>query len=207
MRQDDNHLGEALVRLMRRAGLKNPAVAEAAGVCSTTVSKWRSGVIVPTDAKLQHIVRLLASRGIQTSIGELRYGPGSESALAPLLDDVRRKLRETVSRGPFGDPEALQQARVRVQKLLLEFTEAGADDAFLSFAKSFLWNPANYLPSAPDPDRLVHLERLAAVVRQTLADRQTGGAGDQLRPALPKAPIKPLVVAEPARQKKPRRRR
>lgn len=58
---------------MRAAGKKNPAVADAVGVHTTTVSKWRSGAQTPGDAELQ---RLAAALGV--SAAWLRYGVEAE---------------------------------------------------------------------------------------------------------------------------------
>lgn len=59
---------------MKRAGLKNPAVAAAAGVHEKTVSKWRSDAQSPEERQLAAVAELLREHGVEVSTAYLRYG-------------------------------------------------------------------------------------------------------------------------------------
>jgi len=176
-------LGERLTSLMRRAGLKNPDVAIAARVDATTVSKWRTDVQQPDDAKLALIVDLLASRGITTSVRALRYGENGGRAVIREPGGVPYMFG--ASQVEFASTTAKQRALLRVQELALEFAEAGADDDFLSWARQFLLNSDNFAHSIggaagksfdmSDEDKLQHIEVLALVPRRILEHRHKKG--------------------------------
>lgn len=85
----------------------------------------------------------------------------------------------------FGSTAARQRALLRVQELLVEFAEAGADDEFVTWARQFLLNPDNFVHSVggaagksfemSDEDKVRHLETLALVPRGILAHRNKKG--------------------------------
>jgi transcriptional regulator with XRE-family HTH domain len=91
-------LGTRLQAAMRRAKLKNPAVAGALGVNPGTVSAWRGDAFPPTEEKIEKLAALL---DVETAW--LRYGDRGPS--------VRER---TVS------PEGLYAARKARQMLLKE---------------------------------------------------------------------------------------
>lgn len=180
--------GERLATLMRRAGLKNPDVAAAARVDATTVSKWRTDVQEPDDAKLALVAQLLATRGITTSVAYLRHGEDgtnyvSSSPIARAMGVVREgsELR-------FTSPTSAQKGRVWLETFLLELAEQGAGDEFLESTRRLLLNPSNYehgfgaaaghRDEMDDDQKLRHMQALAVGVRAALKDRlKKGGRG------------------------------
>lgn len=72
-------VGDRIMRQMKARGVKNPAVAAAAGVHPGTVSKWRHDERVPEEVQLERVAAFL---GVSTSW--LRYGENTaESGRTP----------------------------------------------------------------------------------------------------------------------------
>lgn len=157
-------LGDRLTRLMKLARLKNPDVAQVTGADATTVSKWRSDVQVPSEAKLGAIVELLRTRGVNTSVHELRHDGAHERPEPALYGGSDLE---------FDELTAKQRARVWLESLLLELAQNGATADFLAWARRFLMSSTNYQLDAPmdDEAKLRHMQGLAAGVREVLKYR------------------------------------
>jgi DNA-binding transcriptional regulator YiaG len=65
---------ERLRRMLDRAKLSNQSVAKSLGVVPETVSRWRSGGQAIDDPALKAVIALLATRGVQVTMGWMRYG-------------------------------------------------------------------------------------------------------------------------------------
>jgi hypothetical protein len=119
---------------MKRAGLKNPAVAEAAGVHPTTVSRWRSDTQLPEEAQLDAVVALLAARGVAVTAAWLRYGDQSpanggrvQATGYPPTVHVTKDLP--------------RQLRLMALDFEREALEAGADEPFMRYVRSSFGDP------------------------------------------------------------------
>lgn len=108
---------------MRDRGVRNQAVAEAAGVHLKTVSKWLSGVQVPRDGQLEAIAQLV---GVPSAW--LRYG----AAGAPMVEGTPRVLAST------GLPNSV---RVWLAEELLQYTKAGVPAEWVQRAREVLEAP------------------------------------------------------------------
>lgn len=83
---------------MKHAGnLKNPEVAKAAHVHSTTVSRWRSDGQVPEEDELEAVVALLKKRGVDVTVAWLRYG---SSGSAPPVVTVKPPFEQVTYLAP-----------------------------------------------------------------------------------------------------------
>lgn len=88
--------GERLSVAQKRAGLKNAAIAEAAGVHVKTVSYWRNDKQSPQEEQLDAVVRLLHTKGVSVSRMWIRYGdegPGKSLGREERVWLLRFRLR------------------------------------------------------------------------------------------------------------------
>lgn len=145
-------LGDRLTRAMKRAGLKNPDIAEATGVHLTTVSRWRSDNQAPEDAQLNTIAALLRKHGLDIGAAWLRYGDDGAPGHADLIlakDERVMAVREALgyARGgsaAFADgvaiywPRALQIIAAAFEQ---EALTAGASEHFMAYARQRLKDP------------------------------------------------------------------
>lgn len=148
---------------MKRAGVRNQAVADAAGVHLKTVSHWLADRYVPDEERLAPVAELLG-----VSVPWLRYGD------------------EAPSPAPAGEPGGTPRVsaglpyRVRVwlQGFLLEITKGGATEDEVNEARDLLTSPEVFVyfsGGAPkefnEDDVLDGMEALGEVVRRTLRKR------------------------------------
>ncbi|HVX40314.1 MAG TPA: hypothetical protein VHB25_12145 [Gemmatimonadaceae bacterium] len=129
----EDTLGDRLTQAMKRAKLKNPEVAAAAGVHAVTVSRWRTDAQQPEERQLEAVVRLLNERGVAVSVSYLRYGPSSRG--------------HEGSRVPAGNatPPAEAELPRRLELLALDFeramVQADVDADFRRYARARLRDP------------------------------------------------------------------
>jgi hypothetical protein len=125
-------LGDRLVQVMKRARLKNPAVAKAAGVHEKTVSKWRHDVQAPEEPELEAVVNLLAAHGVGVTKAWLRYGADLYDPAPGHGGFVRAAQPLTEPRYTAGPRSPLlrsSSARAqRVQAFVNDMVRLGADD-------------------------------------------------------------------------------
>ena len=79
-------------RLRRLRGLKQQAIADLAGVCQTTVSRWESGLVVPQASLGERVLRMLeCGSGLSADSG-LRRLVETASAAVHLVTDTDHLL-------------------------------------------------------------------------------------------------------------------
>lgn len=145
--------GDRLVTSMKRAGVKNDAVARAAGVHVKTVSYWRSGKQKPGDAEIEATAELLRQRGVPVTAAWLRYG---DSAAAPVGEtDSQRVWLAELQLELVRDFHATNQ-EIAAALALVQCPEA---QAFIATAAS-------------EDTRVAAMEMMARAIRLVLADRR-----------------------------------
>lgn len=113
------HFGRTVAARLDRLHLNNREAAEALGVTPEMVRRYREGLVMPRDAKLEKLATLLGM-----TAAELRYGgkarPGGREAIASAaaLSLEERELLDVYRGLP---PFARKAARLRLQELLEEF--------------------------------------------------------------------------------------
>lgn len=151
-------LGERLRSAMRRANVRNQAVADAGGVHVKTVSKWLSDAQVPDAEALDAVAKLLS-----VNPSWLRYGQSANGAVT------------TAQHAPPAWP---QRARVFLKEFELEATKAGASDEDLAFIHRALFSPEAYVlyhdghsREMTDEELMVQMTGLAEGLRVWLRER------------------------------------
>lgn len=114
-------LGERLKAAMRRKGVRNPEVAQVAGVHLKTVSKWLGDTQVPDGEALERVAQLL---GVSTTW--LRFG----------AEDAPRTTPRVLASS--GIPNAV---RVWLAEELLQYTKAGVPAEWVQRAREVLEAP------------------------------------------------------------------
>lgn len=169
---DMESLPERLAWAMKRAGLKNPEVAEVAGTTAETVSRWRGGGSEPERFRLEPIAALLRSKGVPVTV----------EWLSP-----SRYARETTRlRSYFGaaSTELTIEERSVLARLRLEFTEMGCSEPEIAAGLELIAAPqaVSFVGTAHPPkegtngDRTLAIELMAPVVRTELAERRARAA-------------------------------
>jgi transcriptional regulator with XRE-family HTH domain len=127
-------LGARLALAMKRRGVKNPAVAEAAGVHSVTVSKWRNDVQPPGDEELLKVAAFL-----DVEPSWLRYGNQTTVAETRVPESARDYGTITEPRHARAMPLRI---RIYLDELRLKLTKGGADEEEIDRAMQLLRSPS-----------------------------------------------------------------
>jgi transcriptional regulator with XRE-family HTH domain len=148
---------------MKRAGVRNQAVADATGVHVKTVSKWLNGVFEPENGALIAIAELL-----DVPVAWLRYGEDAPSA--PALSGGALSTQER-SELP---PDVAKAARRLVDAFKREAAVAGASPEELHYIETVLMTPQlppTLVGGAVAPERLLeHIQAMMEPLRVLLRD-------------------------------------
>lgn len=172
--------GDRLTAAMKRARLKNAAIAAAAGVHVKTVSYWRSDRQRPEERQLERVAELLRHHGVDVSAASLRYG------------------EEKKQRIDSGDVFGALELDVRTKEHQLQILRAGASPTLAEAARQLMMSreAALFYAAIRGSGEVTHDDRLSAVdlvarfVLTIVADVNERATG--------KATTSPPVDARPA---------
>lgn len=174
--------GDRLTQAMKRAGVSNGAIADAAKVHVTTISRWRHDVNQPEDQELDRVVAFLKAKGVDVTPAWLRYGDNGQPAAVRERAEAYSPMPAPISQIVFDSATAQQRAKVWLEGFLLELAEEGATQEFLDSSRRLLLNSQNYAfavgaaaghrDTMNDDEKLQHMQALAVGIRAALKARQ-----------------------------------